>query len=279
MPKVGRRFDLPVPQFHVPVEKAAIAKLVTSCEIDHSIPPSTAFRGGSEEAERRLTHFVTKNLRRYARERNEPCAHATSNMSPYLHFGQISSLRVAVRAQAYADEHQLIATEFLEELIVRRELSFNFARFTPNFDSLDSLPDWAKKTLQKHAKDKRGPLLTARQMENCETYDPLWNATQKELMLRGKMHGYYRMYWGKKIIEWSATHEGALRIMIDMHDRYALDGRDPNTYVGILWCFGLHDRPWVERPIFGQIRYMSYVGMRRKTGVDEYIREIEQERL
>jgi len=219
--------------------------------------------------------FLTNNLCRYARDRNEPSAHATSNLSPYLHFGQISSLHVALKVRGYAEEHQLVATEFLEELIVRRELSFNFCRFTPHFDSLDSLPNWAQATLKKHAKDKRDPTFTARQMEHCETYDPLWNATQKELMLRGRMHGYYRMYWGKKIIEWSQTHEEALEFMIAMHDRYALDGRDPNTYVGILWCFGLHDRPWVERPIFGQIRFMSYEGMKRKTGVDAYIREIE----
>ena len=275
MPKVKHKYDAAVPEFHVAVTKDAILDLVTSSEIDHKVPPSTAFHGGSEEAERRLTHFLTKNLRQYARERNEPSAHATSNLSPYLHFGHISSLHVALRARDYAETHQLVVSEFLEELIVRRELSFNFARFTPNFDSLESLPRWALATLAKHAKDKRDPTFTARQMEACETYDPLWNATQKELLLRGKMHGYYRMYWGKKIIEWSATHEEALRFMIAMHDRFALDGRDPNTYVGILWCFGLHDRPWVERPIFGQIRYMSFDGMKRKTGVDGYIREIE----
>jgi deoxyribodipyrimidine photo-lyase len=275
MPRVKQKFTAPIPDFHVAVRNADIPDLVGSCEIDHSVPPSTAFRGGIEQAENRLTHFLAKNLRQYARERNEPSAHATSNLSPYLHFGQISSLHVAITARAYAEEHHLIANEFLEELIVRRELSFNFTRFTPNFDSLESLPDWARATLKKHDKDKRDPVFTARQMENCETYDPLWNATQKELRLRGKMHGYYRMYWGKKIIEWSETHEAALEFMIAMHDRYALDGRDPNTYVGILWCFGLHDRPWVERPIFGQIRYMSYDGMKRKTGTDAYIREIE----
>ena len=275
MPRVNHRYEAAVPEFHVAVASDGIADLVAACEIDHSVRPSTAFHGGSEEAEKRLTHFLTKKLRTYARERNEPSAHATSNLSPYLHFGQISSLHVALKARDYAEEHQLVASEFLEELIVRRELSFNFARFTPNFDSLESLPNWVLATLRKHAGDRRDPKFTAQQMEACETYDPLWNATQKELLLRGKMHGYYRMYWGKKIIEWSATHEDALRFMIEMHDRYALDGRDPNTYVGILWCFGLHDRPWVERPIFGQIRYMSFDGMKRKTGVDAYIREIE----
>jgi deoxyribodipyrimidine photo-lyase len=275
MPRVKRTFDLPVPEFHVAVTKESIPDLVASCEIDHSVRPSTAFRGGSAEADSHLGHFLAKNLRRYARQRNEPSAHATSNMSPYLHFGHISSLHVALQARSYAEEHQLVAIEFLEELIVRRELAFNFARFTRNVESLDPLPDWARDTLRKHDKDRRDPAYTAAQMEAGETHDPLWNATQKELLLRGKIHGYYRMYWGKKIIEWSASHEEALDLMIRLHDRYALDGRDPNTYTNILWCFGLHDRPWFERPIFGQIRYMSYDGMKRKTNIDAYIREIE----
>lgn len=275
IPRLARRFDLPIPEFHFPVTREGIPELVAGCEIDHSVRPSTAFRGGSGAAEKRLIHFLKNNLRRYARERNEPSAHATSNLSPYLHFGHISSLHVALAARSYAEEHQLVASEFLEELIVRRELAFNFARFTRDPESLDVLPDWARATLRKHNTDRRDTVYTARQMEAGETYDPLWNATQKEMLLRGKIHGYYRMYWGKKIIEWSATHEAALDFMIAMHDRYALDGRDPNTYTNILWCFGLHDRPWFERPIFGQIRYMSYDGMKRKTDVDAYIREIE----
>jgi len=177
----------------------------------------------------------------------------------------------------YAAEHKLMADDFLEELIVRRELAFNFARFTDRMDSLDSLPDWARKTLAKHARDKRDPVYSPEQFERAATHDDLWNAAQKELRMRGKIHGYYRMYWGKKIIEWSKTPAEALQTMVYLNDRYALDGRDPNGYANILWCFGLHDRPWVERPIFGQVRYMSYEGMRRKTDVDAYIREIEGE--
>jgi deoxyribodipyrimidine photo-lyase len=174
----------------------------------------------------------------------------------------------------YAAEHQLIADEFLEELIVRRELAFNFARFTPDVESLDSLPDWCKRTMAKHAADPRPWLYTPHQLERAETHDALWNATQKELLIRGKIHGYYRMYWGKKIIEWSPTYAEALRVMIHLHDIYALDGRDPNTYTNILWCFGLHDRPWGERPVFGQLRYMSLDGMRRKTDTKAYIEEV-----
>ncbi|HSM77050.1 MAG TPA: deoxyribodipyrimidine photo-lyase [Bryobacteraceae bacterium] len=272
---VQRKFAEAAPELPAPPTEGEIPALVASCEIDHSIAPSAAYRGGRAEAERLLRLFLTENLRRYAKDRNEPSAHATSDMSPYLHFGHISSLEIALAARQYAEEHKLIASEFLEELIVRRELAFNFARFSDDPESMDNLPAWALATLRKHDGDERPVVYTRRQLERAATHDALWNATQKEMLIRGKIHGYYRMYWGKKIIEWSRTHQEALRTMIEIHDRHALDGRDPNTYTNILWCFGLHDRPWFERPIFGQIRYMSYEGMKRKTNVDAYIREIE----
>jgi deoxyribodipyrimidine photo-lyase len=182
---------------------------------------------------------------------------------------------VALAVKEYARDHKLMPDQFLEELIVRRELAFNFARFTDHPESIDALPDWARKTLAKHARDKRDPVYSRDQFEQAQTYDPLWNAAQKELLGTGKIHGYYRMYWGKKILEWSRTPADALATAIYLNDCYALDGRDPNSYTNILWCFGLHDRPWVERPVFGQVRYMSYDGMRRKTDVDAYIRSIE----
>jgi len=234
-----------------------------------------SFHGGSVAAHKRLRQFLKQSLHRYANSSNQPSEKATSGLSPYLHFGHISSLDVALAVGEYALEHKLLPDEFLEELIVRRELAFNFARFTPNPESLQALPDWAQKTLAKHARDKRDPAYSRDRFENADTHDPLWNAAQKELLLTGKIHGYYRMYWGKKIIEWSPTPEEALATAIYLNDRYALDGRDPNSYTNILWCFGLHDRPWVERPIFGQVRYMSYDGMRRKTDVDAYIESIE----
>ncbi len=265
----------PWPELHTEVERTAIPGLVASCEINHTIAPSTAFRGGSAEAQRRLSEFLERRLARYASGRNEPSEHATSNMSPYLHFGHVSSLDLALRVKQFAEAHGLMSAEYLEELIVRRELAFNYARFTERPESFCNLPDWAKTTLRKHATDVRQPRYSPEQLERAETHDDLWNATQKEMLLRGKIHGYYRMYWGKKIIEWSETCQTALEVMIDLHDRYALDGRDPNTYTNILWCFGLHDRPWTERPIFGQIRYMSYDGMKRKTNIGAYIREID----
>lgn len=251
-----------------------IADMVASCEIDHSVRPSTIFRGGRVKAERQLLRFLETRLRRYSSEKNEPTAHATSDLSPYLHFGHIASLEVALSVRAHAAEHKLVADEFLEELIVRRELAFNFARYSKRVDSLDELPEWARATLDKHRQDARDPWYSRDQFEAAGTCDDLWNATQKELFFRGKIHGYYRMYWGKKIVEWSATPEEALATMIHLHDRYALDGQDPNTYANILWCFGLHDRPWGERPVFGMVRWMSRAGMERKTGVAAYIEEI-----
>lgn len=264
------------PAFHVEVTDGNIATLVARCEIDHSVAPSLTYRGGTGEAARHLEHFLHNHLKHYEKQRNEPSRHATSNLSPYLHFGHISSLQVALAATDYAADQRVDAAAFLEELIVRRELAFNFARHARNPLSFEDLPDWAHATMRQHADDPRDPQFTPRQMEQAATYDPLWNATQKELLLRGKIHGYYRMYWGKKIIEWSATYQEALTTMIDLHDRYALDGRDPNTYTNILWCFGLHDRPWFNRPIFGLLRYMSFQGMKTKTNTKAYIQEIEE---
>lgn len=260
--------------FHTSVTDENLANLIASCEIDHSVAPSPSRPGGRREAERRLQHFLGCNLRRYAKFNREPSAQATSGLSPYLHFGMISSLEIALAVREYAAEHKLIADEFLEELIVRRELAFNFARFSPKLDCLEALPEWARATLRKHDRDKREFVYTREQFERAATHDALWNAAQTELLKDGVIHGYYRMYWGKKIIEWSSTHDEALATMIYLNDRYTLDGRDPNTYTNILWCFGLHDRPWTERPIFGMIRYMSLDGMRRKTDVDAYIRQV-----
>lgn len=272
--RLQRRWAGPPPGFHTEVTRSNIASLTASCEICHDIAPSIFQTGGQLAAEAALRRFLDDNLRRYARDRNQPAAHATSRLSPYLHFGQISALDIALAARAHAEAFGLVADEFLEELIVRRELAFNFARFAPEPDSLRHLPEWNRRTLQDHDHDERSPSYTYAELHGARTHDPLWNACQTELLLRGSIHGYYRMYWGKKIIEWSHTHADALATMVRLHDVYALDGRDPNTYTNILWCFGLHDRPWQERPIFGKVRYMSYEGMKRKTGVDAYLREI-----
>jgi deoxyribodipyrimidine photo-lyase len=261
--KAVKRYPRRDSALHTSVTSANIAGLVASCQIDHTVPPSVSIRGGRLAAQEQLAHFLKHGLGRYAGESNEPSAHATSGLSPYLHFGQISALEIALATKASAG--------FLEQLIVRRELAFNFARFAPRLDSLEVLPDWARETMRRHRRDRRHPAYTPEQFECAATHDPLWNATQLELLTRGTIHGYYRMYWGKKIVEWSPTYEDAFRTMIYLHDRYALDGRDPNTYTNILWCFGLHDRPWPERPIFGTLRAMTLAGMRRKTNVDAYV--------
>jgi deoxyribodipyrimidine photo-lyase len=264
-----------VRQLRTHVEETNISALVARAQVNHVVAPSIALHGGHSEARSKLRAFIEHKLRHYARDSNQPSHHGTSDLSPWLHFGHISALEIALEVNEYAGEHRVNVAEFLEELIVRRELAFNFARYAENVDSLDVLPDWCRQTLRKHATDERPALYTADQLERAETHDSLWNATQKEMLLRGKIHGYYRMYWGKKIIEWSRTYQEALRVMLQIHDVYALDGRDPNTYTNVLWCFGLHDRPWSERPVFGQIRYMSLDGMKRKTDVDAYIRQIE----
>ena len=260
--EVRRRFPRGHHEWHTRVRERDIAGLVASCEIDHTVPPSP-IRGGREAAQARLADFVKHGLKRYAAEHNEPSAKATSGLSPYLHFGQISALEVALATRA--------VSEFLEELIVRRELAFNFARHAPRTDTLAVLPDRARETMRRHTRDRRHPVYTRAQFERAETYDELWNATQQQLLASGVIHGYYRMYWGKKIIEWSPSYKQALATMIYLHDRYALDGRDPNTYTNILWCFGLHDRPWPERPVFGTLRSMTLAGMRRKTDTASYI--------
>jgi deoxyribodipyrimidine photo-lyase len=273
-PHVNHRFKAAIPSFHADVTSENIPQLVAACEIDHTVPPVPDRPGGRLAAEASLHHFLTENLRRYATGRNEPSQHATSGMSTFLHFGQISSLEIALAVTEYAQKHKLIAAEYLEELIVRRELAFNYARFVDDPGDLKNLPNWCQLNMQKHAHDKRSPQYTFQQLENAETYDELWNATQREMLKRGTIHGYYRMYWGKKIIEWSASFQEAAKTMITLHDRYALDGRDPNTYTNILWCFGLHDRPWPERPVFGTFRFMSLDGMKRKTNTRAYIEEI-----
>jgi len=271
--RVERRFVGSTAEWHTEVTVQRVSDIVAACQIDHSVRPVPSFRGGAAEASRHLRRFLRSRLRRYAAAKNNPAAHTTSDLSPYLHHGHISSLHVALAARDYATQHQLVAEEFLEELLVRRELAFNFTASRSEF-TLGALPDWARTTLQKHRRDKRKPIYTREQFEAAATADDLWNAAQSELLLRGKIHGYYRMYWGKKIIEWSPSPEEALDTMLHLNDRYCLDGQDPNAYANILWCFGLHDRPWSERPIFGTVRYMSRAGMERKTDVGAYLREI-----
>ncbi|KAL8137120.1 hypothetical protein V2J09_003121 [Rumex salicifolius] len=210
--------------------------------------------------------FLTKRLKTYNTDRNDPSKpKALSGISPYLHFGQISAQRCALEARNAIDA-------FLEELIVRRELADNFCYYQPHYDSLQGAWEWARKTLMDHASDKRERVYTREQLEKAQTFDPLWNASQLEMVHHGKMHGFMRMYWAKKILEWTSGPEEALAIAIYLNDKYEMDGRDPNGYVGCMWSIcGVHDQGWKERSVFGKIRYMNYAGCNRKFDVDAYI--------
>ncbi len=240
--------------------------------LDRRTRPVDGFRGGTTEALRSLREFVGHRLAGYARERNRPERAGTSRLSPWLHFGHIGPRTVALAVRD-ADAPAADREAFLEEFIVRRELSVNFVRFNPRYDSLACAEPWAARTLGEHARDRRPHLYTERQLEHFETHDPLWNAAQREMAATGWMHGYVRMYWGKKILEWSRSPEDAFEVAVRLNDRYELDGRDPNGYAGIAWAIaGKHDRAWGPvRPIYGMVRYMSLASTSRKFDSKAYI--------
>ena len=229
---------------------------------------------GEAEAQKRLTHFIDEKLSFYDTSRNNPIEEAQSDLSPYLHFGQLSAQRVALKIEK-SNIPNHIKAPFLEELIIRRELSDNFCFYNPHYDSFNGFPQWAQKTLNEHRKDRRPYLYSLEQFEGAQTHDELWNAAQMEMVKRGKMHGYMRMYWAKKILEWTQSPEEAVETAIYLNDKYELDGRDPNGYAGIAWSIGgVHDRAWNERNVFGKIRYMSYNGCKSKFNVKGYIEKV-----
>jgi len=252
------------------VSEARIEKLVSDCDIDHSVKASTLYHGGTANGRKRLKHFVDNILPYYDETRNEPSVDGSSRLSSYLHFGFLS-IQEVVEAVERSSARKAGKEAFLEEAIVRRELSFNLTRYNPHYDSLKALPAWALKTMRDHADDKRPDLLDAETIEAAQTYDELWNAAQRELVETGEMHNYVRMLWGKKVIAWQRSYEMAFELLVHLNNKYALDGRDPNSYAGILWCFGKHDRPWFEREIFGTLRYMTSGSMGRKFNAKNYI--------
>lgn len=234
------------------------------------MPPS-----GSSSALTRLTQFISNGLDGYNKYHNNPNVNGQSGLSPYLHFGQISPQRVAFEIQSAVNADPESKASFLEELIIRRELADNFCFFNLEYDSFEAFPDWAQKSLLAHNFDKREYFYGLAEFESGKTHDPLWNAAQSEMVKTGKMHGYLRMYWAKKILEWTISPRDALQIAISLNDKYSLDGSDPNGYAGIAWSIGgVHDRPWFDRPIFGQVRYMSYDGCASKFDVNQYIQRI-----
>jgi len=248
-------------------------KALQQLNIDRGVGPVDGYPGGAKEANRRLMEFIDTKMARYAERRNDPNADVLSGMSPYLHFGQISPLQISMAVRERGGDG---AEAYLEELIVRRELSMNFVNYNPDYDSYKCLPNWAAKTLEAHRKDMREYIYSRQELEFAGTHDPYWNAAQREMILGGKMHGYMRMYWGKKIIEWSSSPEEAFETALYLNDKYELDGRDPNGHAGIAWCFGKHDRPWAERAVFGTVRYMNDRGLRRKFDADAYASKIDK---
>jgi deoxyribodipyrimidine photo-lyase len=243
--------------------------------LDRGVPPVPLFRGGTSEAMRILRRFVREELPTYTTHRNRPETDSVSHMSKYLHFGQISPIAVALEirdAAAPAEAREA----YLEELLVRRELALNFVHYTAAYDDYACLPAWARATLEKHRRDPRPHCYSRAQLENAGTHDPYWNAAMREMRYTGYMHNYMRMYWGKKILEWSATPEEAYRTALALNNKYFLDGRDPVSYAGVAWVFGLHDRPWTERPILGTLRWMSAAGLERKADPAAYVAKVDR---
>jgi len=244
--------------------------IVKGLKIDFSVQEVDWLVPGEIAAKNKLD-LLHDSLAGYDERRNDPTKDALSNLSPYFHFGHISPQRVALDIKNSSLPEQ-DKNSFLEEMIVRRELSDNFCEYEPNYDYFEGFHDWAKKTLNEHRNDEREYLYPKEQFEYADTHDPLWNAAQNQMMNKGKMHGYMRMYWAKKILEWSPNPEEAMQVAIDLNDKYELDGRDPNGYAGIAWSIGgIHDRAWFERPVYGKIRYMNYNGCKSKFNVKRYI--------
>lgn len=256
------RFDLQAPSLDFEDIDGTLVKL----HIDSRVKKSDYFRGGAEEARLRLERFLTR-LDGYPDGRNDPNLPALSELSPYLHFGQISPLDIVLQVLE-ADSPGSDA--FLEELIIRRELAINFVYFNQSYDSYLSLPDWCRRTLKEHSRDIRPYLYSREEFEQGLTHDRYWNAAQFEMMVTGKMHGYMRMYWGKKILEWSNRPEEAYQTALYLNNKYEIDGRDANGFAGVAWCFGKHDRPWATRQVMGSVRYMSADGLIRKFDAGKY---------
>ena len=246
-------------------------RILRGLRVDRRVEPVEWIEPGEKAAARALRRFINRGLTRYPEQRNDITIKGQSDLSPYIHFGHLSAQRVAVEAERSSVPTRALEA-FLEELIVRRELSDNFCYYNSHYDSPGGFPVWAERTLKEHQEDPREYIYTLRELEAARTHDDLWNAAQREMLRRGKMHGYMRMYWAKKILEWTGSPAEAMKAAIRLNDRYELDGRDPNGYAGIAWSIGgVHDRAWGERPVFGKIRYMSYKGMKSKSDIDAYI--------
>ena len=254
------------------LDPADVEGRLGALKLDRSVPRSARFGGGTAAARARLGRFLA-NLKGYAGARSDPASQHSSQLSPYFQFGQISPVEVALAARAAAapaDDPD--RASFLEELVVRRELAHNFLHYTEGYDSLDCVPGWARATLDKHRRDPRPRVYDEAELEAGRTHDRYFNAAMREMRLTGYMHNYMRMYWGKKIIEYSASPEAAYAATLRLNNRHFLCGRGANAFANVAWVFGLHDRPWIERPVFGQVRYMNDKGLERKFDIAAYVR-------
>jgi len=254
----------------LPIKKIKWESAYQILKIDKKVGSVTWIKPGEKCARAQALSFIKDKLKNYDQNRNNPNLNAQSYLSPYLHFGHISAQEIAFKVKG-----DIRAIAFLDELIIRKELSDNFCYYQKKYDSIESFPNWAKETIKKHKSDKREYLYTQKELENYKTHDDLWNAAQLELVKNGTIPGYLRMYWAKKILEWTKSAQDALKIAISLNDKYQLDGRDPNGYVGIAWSIGgVHDRAWFERSVFGKIRYMNYNGCRNEFDVLQYIKSV-----
>lgn len=261
-----------------------------SIPIDHSVRPSDTVSGGAKEASRRLRSFMNRSLAAYDEDRNHPDNQATTGLSPHLHFGHISAHELVLKVLDHEDWTPNMASApngknhgfwnvsesaeaLLDQVLTWREMGFNLAFREPhNYDKYESLPEWARRTLEEHSSDERPAHYTLQQFEQSQTHDELWNAAQRELVQTGVMHNYMRMLWGKKILHWTESPRQALSIMIELNNKYGLDGRDPNSYSGIFWVLGRYDRAWgPKRPVFGSVRYMTSDSARKKLRLKHYL--------
>lgn len=253
---------------------ADFAGLAKRLRLDGTVPPVRRFRGGETQARRRLAAFLENGLGRYGAERNRPEAHAVSELSPYLRFGQISPVEIALAVRAAEAPGQEKGV-YLEELIVRRELALNHVWYAPAYDRYESLPDWAQKALARAADDPRPHLYDREQLEAAQTHDRYWNAAMREMTATGYMHNRLRMYWGKKILQWSKTPEAAFDTTLALNNRWFIDGRDANAFTNVAWLFGLHDRPWGAQPVFGTVRSMGPNTL-KSFDAEAYVAEVER---
>ena len=249
--------------------------VLASMTLDRSVPPVKRFKGGETEARRRLKAFLSGPFQDYGDTRGKPEAGAASHMSPYLHFGQISPVEIVLAARA-AEASRDDKAAFVEEVVIRRELAMNHVHYTAKYDSYeDAVPEWARQTLAERSRDARPHIYTDEQLANGETHDHGWNVAMKEMRVTGYMHNHLRMYWGKKILEWSNTPEEGFDRTLRLNNRFFIDGRDPNSFTNVAWIYGLHDRPWVKRPIFGTVRYQNENSL-RKFNFKAYEQDVER---